>query len=139
MGELCVPGMLSADNGVSFCRLLIHDSSLAVEYSAKNDEVAKYMAVNSNSGFGERGVKVVDRCDVVGVSILYLCSPTSKVSRKTCCRQHCMSVAIVSNGPIGVETLWLLKLSDFSANCSDVGLVLCPPNGLVINVKLPVV
>ena len=60
--------------------------------------------------------QTVERWDGVGVSILYLCPSASTVNRKTWLRMGWMSVIFDSNGPIGMETSWVLKLSDFAAS-----------------------
>ena len=61
VGELCVPGILSADRGVSFLSLLIHDCSLAEEKIARKQDLGRYTAVNSKRGSGERAVRTVER------------------------------------------------------------------------------
>ncbi len=75
-----------------------------------------YTPVNSKRGSGESGDRTVERWDGVGVSILYLCPSASTVNRKTWLRMGWMSVIFDSNGPIGMETSWVLELSDFAAS-----------------------
>lgn len=60
--------------------------------------------MNSNCGFGESGVRTVERWEGVGVSILYLCPSTSNVNRRTALAVGWMSVVLDSKGPIGTET-----------------------------------
>ena len=111
VGELWVPGMLSADNGVSFLSLLIQDSSLDEEKSERWEDFGRCTAVNSKRGLGERGVRIVDRKEGVGVSTLYLCPSTSNVNLRISFEFGCISVVFVSKAPIEIETSWLLKVS----------------------------
>lgn len=106
VGELCVPGMLSADKGVSFLSLLIQDSSFAEEKSARNDVFGRWTAVNSKRGLAERGVRTVERSEGVGVSTLYRWPSTSKVNRKISFKFGCISVVFVSKAPIEMEVSW---------------------------------
>ena len=99
-----MPGMLSADKGVSFLSLLIQDPSFADEKSARCEVFGWWTAVNSNRGSGDRGLRTVERSEGVGVSTLYFWPSISNVSRKISFRLGCISVFFVSQASIGIET-----------------------------------
>lgn len=59
----------------------------------------------------------------MGVSRRYLWESTSKVNRRVSGEFVSMSVCLVVNGGIGIETSVLVKLVAFWASCDEVGVV----------------
>lgn len=89
-----------------------------------------WIAVYSNFGSGDNGMRTVDLCDGVGVSSLYLCPSTSNVNRNIPFPSGrglgCISVVLLSKAPIDTDNSSLVKLSAFVARSGDDGVVRLP-------------
>lgn len=80
--------------------------------------------MNPCKGFGLSGIKRVDFCVCVGVSIRYLCPSTSNVNRRVSLGTTRISVAFVSWGGIEIEASCAAKLLALRESCEAVGEVL---------------